>query len=163
MKASPRGFVDFARFAVDHAVIEETVALLREAGSKGDERMVVWGAIALDERTLSCVTTYVPAQTAIRTVDGVGIVVSTEALRELNLELSRRGEALAAQLHAHPADAYHSNTDDALALATTRGALSVVLPDFAAGGMSNMKTWAAYRLLDRGWERIELESILIVR
>ena len=42
------------------------------------------------------------------------------------------GETLGGQAHSHPTDAYHSDTDDHLALVTLLGAISLVVPDFAA-------------------------------
>jgi hypothetical protein len=163
VKASPRGLLDYSHFDVPGAVLDETVALLDAAGSKGDERMVAWGAVRHPEGGLNCPTLYVPAQTAIRTTSGVGIFIAAEALRELNLQLSRRGEILAVQVHAHPTDAYHSTADDTLAIATTLGALSIVVPDFAAGGVSAINSWAGYRLDRDGWHEIELAAILGVR
>ena len=41
--------------------------------------------------------------------------------------------ALAAQVHSHPAEAFHSKADDAWAIVRHESALSIVVPYFASG------------------------------
>jgi hypothetical protein len=50
------------------------------------------------------------------------------ALLEL---LSEQELMIAAQVHSHPSDAFHSEADDAWAIVRHVDALSLVLPDFA--------------------------------
>ncbi|TKB28720.1 MAG: hypothetical protein E5V67_31885, partial [Mesorhizobium sp.] len=57
----------------------------------------------------------------------------------------RRGLTLLAQIHSHPGRAYHSTTDDAYAIATTVGCLSLVVPNFAREPFDFARV-AAYRL-----------------
>jgi hypothetical protein len=58
---------------------------------------------------------------------------------------------LIAQLHSHPTEAYHSDTDDAFPIATTVGSLSIVIPDYAREPFSLIRS-AVYRLIpDHGW------------
>jgi hypothetical protein len=79
--------------------------------------------------------------------------VDGPALHELNMWLFENHEMLAIQVHAHPSDAYHSQTDDAFPIMTTLGGLSIVAADFAFDGLLTSHT-AAYRLAKRGWDRI---------
>lgn len=164
MKASPRGLLDAGRIAVPRSVATETLELLAEAGADGDERMVVWGVSAAgDRRQLTCQTIYVPEQTSIRSEEGVGVLIGGEALRDLNRSLNQRGEVLAVQVHAHPDRAYHSEADDRLAVATTLGALSVVVPEFAAGGIDGVREWAVFRRMADGWSRVSLDDVLEIQ
>ena len=54
------------------------------------------------------------------------------------------------QVHSHPADAYHSETDDNYPIATLDGSLSIVLPFFGRDGWESSNI-AAYRLGPNGW------------
>ena len=77
-------------------------------------------------------TATVPRQRAIRSADGVCVVVEGEALHQFNVETYRRGERFIAQVHTHPGRAYHSEMDDRYAVVTSPGGLSLVVPDIAA-------------------------------
>jgi hypothetical protein len=93
---------------------------------------------------------HVPEQTAHKTDEGLLVTVDGDALFQLNRDLYKRGEVLCGQVHSHPTDAYHSDTDDHFALVTLLGALSVVVPDFVVGGRKAMDRWAWYRLIGAG-------------
>ena len=59
--------------------------------------------------------------------------------------------SLIGQIHTHPTDAYHSDTDDTYPIATTLGAISVVIPYFARQPFA-LSRCAVYRLIaGRGW------------
>jgi hypothetical protein len=61
---------------------------------------------------------------------------------------------LIAQIHSHPSEAYHSETDDTYPIATTAGALSIVVPDFAIRPF-RLNDCAVYRLLPKqGWVHV---------
>ena len=162
MRASRRGLIDVRRFAVVSDLLARTVELIGEAGDAGDERMVVWGATATGPGTLRCRSLYLPAQVSIRTPEGLAVMIEGGALRELNAALNGRGEVLAVQVHAHPDDAYHSPTDDRLAVATTLGALSLVIPNFARDGVAGIADWSCHRLGADGWNRVALDEVLSI-
>lgn len=164
MRATPGGLLDCTRFVVPRQIVDETIELLVAAGADGNEAMVVWGAVWGDhDRKLECRTMYCPEQLPVRTEDGVAVLIAGDALRELNRSLSKRGEVLAVQVHAHPDDAYHSATDDRLAVATTLGALSIVVPHFAAGGLEQWRQWATYRLGSDGWDAVSVAEVLLIQ
>jgi proteasome lid subunit RPN8/RPN11 len=103
-----------------------------------------------DKTTVTFSTVMAPAQTAHKTRDGLMVTVDGDALFEINRTLYGRGEILAGQVHSHPADAYHSSTDDHYPLVTLTGALSVVVPDFASHAPDDINNWAWYRLISTG-------------
>ncbi|HEY2053445.1 MAG TPA: hypothetical protein VGH14_05875 [Solirubrobacterales bacterium] len=76
--------------------------------------------------------------------------VDGDALHELNLWLYEHHETLAVQVHAHPTDAFHSETDDAFPIVTALGGFSIVAADFARKGLLCADT-AVYRLSREGW------------
>lgn len=104
-----------------------------------------------------------PAQEASRSEDGVAVAVDGQSLFRMNVELSERGLRLVAQLHTHPGEAYHSDTDDRYSIVTARGGLSIVVPNFARDEL-RLEECAVYRLVVGGeWvqlSRHQLASLL---
>ena len=65
------------------------------------------------------------------------------------------------QVHSHPTDAYHSETDDTYPIATLEGSLSIVLPFFGRDGWES-KDIAVYRLGRTGWDELTQPTSHIV-
>lgn len=145
MEPSAAGLSAICEFYVPRTVLDPTLEALRVAGAEGNEAFVVWGG-EVTEGVLRFTSALRPRQQAINGPDGVGVYVSGDALFEVNRLLFGRGEILAGQVHSHPGEAYHSDTDDHFPLVTLLGALSLVVPDFAARGRKDPADWAWYRL-----------------
>jgi hypothetical protein len=151
-------------FRIPRPLLTDTLAVLAKAGQEGHEAFVLWGGTVSTDRTTATFGTLIaPAQTAHRTPEGLLVTVDGDALFSVNRALYSRGELLAGQVHSHPTDAYHSSTDDHYPLVTLAGALSVVVPDFAAHAPDDISRWAWYRLVGTGtWasltrkDRVEL-------
>lgn len=144
---------DVASFAVPHQVITDTERALRDAGDEGYELFVLWSGV----KDGSCFRTrhiHVPPQDSYRTKDGLLVHVDGEALHKLNVWLFENNEQLGAQVHAHPGDAFHSDTDDAFPIAAQLGSLSLVAADFCEHGLLDA-TSAAYRLDAGGWTEVD--------
>ena len=128
-------------------------AHMRKVGRDGFEGLGLWaghqsGDIFTVEEAI------IPAQKHIRTEDGVCVITGAEELHRLNVWLYRKGLSLIAQIHSHPGRAYHSDTDDRYAVATTVGCFSLVMPDFARGPFQ-IERLASYRLDASGaWRAI---------
>lgn len=152
--ASPLAIV--TTFRIPREILTDTLAVLRDAGRHGQEAFVIWGGIISEDQTAVTFTTAIaPTQTAHKTQDGLLVTVDGHALFTVNRILYDRGEILAGQVHSHPTDAYHSSTDDHYPLVTLTGALSVVVPDFAADAPGNIGSWAWYRLIGTGtWAQL---------
>ena len=132
------------RFEIPRTLALETVEVLERAGVHGHEAFVLWGGVT-DGATVQFKSLLIPEQQGHQTPDGLLVTVDGDALFEVNRHLFARNEILAAQVHSHPTDAYHSDTDDCHALVTLTGALSVVVPYFGASGLDTTG-WAWYRL-----------------
>ncbi len=149
-------------FVVPASFVEETLLVLRRAGRLGSEAFVVWGGVVESGtvRFTSCIT---PVQHPAATPRGLLVSVTGKALFDVNQALYRRGELLAGQIHSHPTDAFHSSTDDHFPLATTLGALSIVVPDFARDGTGSLPRWAFYRLAGTGlWNSLSEDETVEV-
>ncbi len=139
------------RFRIEAGRLRDTLEVLTDAGRQGFEAFVLWGGLVSDDGTVLTFTTVLaPPQTAHKTRHGLLVTVDGEALFDINRTLYSRGELLAGQVHSHPTDAYHSDTDDHNPLVTLHGALSVVIPDFAAHAPGDLDSWAWYRLIGTG-------------
>ena len=126
---------------------------LRDAGKTGNERFVLWSGIIRDRRLL-LKTMHVPRQKAYRLAGGLCVRVDADELHRLNVWLYEHEERLAIQVHSHPTEAFHSDTDDTYPMVTTLGGLSLVVPDFAENGVRGPGT-ALYRLSSSGWQALK--------
>ncbi|TFV68117.1 UNVERIFIED_ORG: hypothetical protein E4P37_00025 [Bacillus sp. AZ43] len=141
-------------FRIDTDRMLQTLEILRDAGRRGFEAFVLWGGrVSRDGHQVVFDSVIAPAQTAHKTAHGLLVTVDGEALFDVNRTLYSRGEVLAGQIHSHPTDAYHSDTDDHNPLVTLTGALSLVIPDFAFNAPGDIERWAWYRLVGTGkWD-----------
>jgi hypothetical protein len=132
-------------------VLEKTCALMRTYGETGHELLILWLG-RVDGGTAMVLRAVAPSQESLSSEDGVGYLVSSETLFELNRLLAETKLRLIAQVHSHPAEAYHSEADDRWAVVTTDGGFSLVVPDFAAG--EPFDGWAMYRLVRGRWSHV---------
>ena len=149
------------RFVVSPEQLADTRRALRRAGRARYELFVLWSGVARGAE-MHVRTCHVPRQTSSKTSAGLLVHVEGEALHGLNVWLYEHGETLAAQVHAHPADAFHSDTDDSFPIVTSLGGLSLVVPDFARDGVL-VPASAAFRLSGHGWDRVPLDVIRVAR
>lgn len=133
------------------AAVASTERQLRAAAGEGFETWVLWTG-RQHGRRFTVRTIHVPEQTAYQLESGLCVKVDGAALHTLNVWLHEHDETLAAQVHAHPDRAYHSDTDNAFSIVTALGGLSLVVPRFCRDGLLASGS-AAYRLTARGWER----------
>jgi hypothetical protein len=138
-----------SRFRVPGTVLDRTEAEIRAAGTDGYELFVLWTGV-INGEAFDVITPHVPKQTSYRLDTGLCVRVAGEELHRLNIWMFDEGEILGVQLHSHPTDAYHSETDDAYPMVTLLGGLSIVVPQFGRGGIEGPGT-AAYRLSPEGW------------
>jgi len=150
------GLLSIETFVIPRDVLAETILFLRRIGADGYEGFVLWSGRQESERRFAIRSVMFPKQHASKTHDGLLVTVDGAALFEVNRTAHERGEILAAQVHSHPTDAYHSSTDDTYPLVTIVGGLSVVIPDFARHAPGDIDRWAWFRLSDAAsWESAE--------
>lgn len=128
--------------------VQETHEHLRSVGSRGLEGLALWAGRRTDE-SFHVEQAIIPLQRGVRSVNGVYVEIGPQELHRMNVWLFERKLSLIAQIHSHPTEAYHSDTDDAYALVTKAGAISIVVPDFARQTFS-LTSCATFRLSDKG-------------
>lgn len=145
------------RFIVPAAVVGGTDAQLRLAGRDRVETFVLWSGVQEGD-AFSVRTAHVPRQTAYRLRDGLCVRVEGDELHRLNVWLFEHHEELGVQVHSHPTEAYHSETDDTYPIVAVRGGLSLVVPDFGRRGVRGGGV-AWYRLGESGWDELDATEV----
>lgn len=144
------GFMLLDRLIVPRSLADSAQWHLRKVGQVGNEGFALWAG-RFRGREFVVEETIIPAQHAMRFETGVCVRVDGDELFRINRHLYLHGRLLVAQLHSHPTDAYHSETDDEYPIATTAGSFSLVIPDFAVRDFA-LDDCAVYRLVPgQGW------------
>jgi len=143
---------------VPRTVVTEMQRFLRSMGEQRHEGVVLWAGQP-EGGVFQVTNLLIPRQRATRTTEGVCASVDGDEMYRINAELLRAELRLIAQIHSHPTDAYHSETDDEHALVRTMGCLSLVIPDFAARPFSLADT-AVFRLDRAGaWQELDKRAV----
>lgn len=113
-------------------IVDATLAHLWEAGTRRCECVVLWLARRFGTG-LVVQYAYRPNQHA----EADMFHIPRESMAALHAELRAKRLMVAAQVHSHPQDAFHSRADDRWAIIRHEGALSLVVPDFAKNTRSD--------------------------
>lgn len=136
-------------------------AVYREFQSTGQEGFERLALFAGEKRGTEFSVTHLlyPKQHLIRTYQGLSFHVDGEELERIGEWLFQNSISLMAQIHSHPSEAYHSKADDELAIITTFGGISIVVPDYGFSDNS-LEQSAFYRLLPAtGWTRLSPRQV----
>jgi proteasome lid subunit RPN8/RPN11 len=109
------------------SIIDATLAHLRDAGRTHRECVVLW----LGRREETCVRV-VGAYRPLQQAEADVFHIPRAGMAALHDELRRQHVMVAAQVHSHPFEAFHSKADDRWAIVRHEGALSLVVPHFAS-------------------------------
>ncbi len=131
-------------------VLEQARAFLEERGSYGCEgsAMIAAGPDRVGRRLVT------PEQRAGQVPD-CWVEVTDHGKLQLAAALGR-DETYIARIHSHPAQAFHSPTDDKNPGLTNHGALSIVVPFFGLGLRRGLDACAVYRLGPDGWRHLDV-------
>lgn len=138
------GFLDIKKLVMPFHCIEAAYVHMRKAGKHRVEGVAVFAGKESND-IFEIETTIIPKQQAMRLESGLLYAVDSDELHRINVWLYENKMSLIAQIHSHPTEAYHSDTDDAFPIVATVGGLSIVVPDFASGPIE-IDSWAVYRL-----------------
>lgn len=106
--------------------IEQTLSILKEAGRTRQECLVLWlGQRSPDGVAVKRILR--PQQIAGRDF----FRVPPRSMRSIMQHLKKERLMIAAQVHTHPFEAFHSEADDRWAIVRHVGAVSLVVPYFA--------------------------------
>jgi hypothetical protein len=156
MKADPLSTV----YRVPRAVLDGSRAFLHERGLESCEGTALWIGRATEwGDEVDILRVFVPEQECLKTPDGVAVRLTEEAHYTLTDNL-REGELFYCRIHSHPSKAYHSDLDDANAVITHQGAVSIVVPYFARAPL-RLEDCAVHHLEHgRGWLPLTRAEVL---
>lgn len=117
-----------ARLILPQPILVDTLARLRAGGDLGQERMVAWLGRDAASGGFKVRDAYEPDQLCRRDQ----FYIPPSSMSALMHTLGRTRSRILAQIHTHPGRAFHSEADAAWAIIRHQGALSLVLPRFAA-------------------------------
>lgn len=146
------------RIRVGEGLLRETFAQFRQCGRGRDECVVYWtGPLDSPHRVDRVVHPRHASSPHHYEVDRVWAV-------NFALELADLRRSVRMQVHIHPGEAFHSETDDQHAIVSTPGFLSLVVPGSAEGPISLDGCYLAELTPDGNWrsvsptDRIELKK-----
>lgn len=138
------GFSDIKTLEIPILKIQEVYSHLRYAGTKMTEGVALLSG-KREGNIFKVLNTIIPKQEAYSHKGGLLYTVDADELHRINVWLYRNSQQLICQIHSHPSEAYHSDTDDAYPIIATIGGVSIVIPDFGFGDI-DPNLWAVYRL-----------------
>lgn len=143
---------------VSRDIVRTTIEELQQAGRVHQERVVLWlGRLEADAVTVRQV--FVPIQEAAHDY----FHIPREGMATLLTDLRQSRLQVAAQVHSHPHEAFHSQADNRWAIIRHVGALSLVVPAF--GLQTTAETFvddaAVYELFpDNQWHHVPVTRVL---
>jgi hypothetical protein len=131
-------------------VLELARSFFEERGSYGYEgtAMIAGGPDHVGRRLV------IPEQQAGQVPD-CWVEVTDQGKLQLAVALGA-DETYIARIHSHPAEAFHSPTDDKNPALTNHGALSIVVPFFGLGLRRGLDACAVYLLGSGGWTHLDV-------
>jgi hypothetical protein len=138
-------------------LLQATLATLEEATKV--ERALLWLGKA-SPQYFEVVEVHMPLQITRR----AQFTITQEGMEQLYLRIRETRLQVVAQIHTHPAMAFHSAADDEWAICRHLNAYSIVVPYFCATtNIGNFKEEAATYILnaDNEWMRVSNDYIII--
>lgn len=128
---------------------------LKKCGSHGFEGVVLWAG-TINNQIFTVTDTIIPVQKSFSLEEGLLYRVEEEELHRINVWLYKNKRQLMIQIHSHPTEAYHSETDNRYPIVAQHGGISIVVPNFGFDPFS-LESWAAYQLSSSAlWEELSL-------
>lgn len=137
-------------------MLEESFAIFRACGAFQRECKVYWAGPWTNPQSLTRVVH--PRHRSSM----YGLAVDDSWIGEFWNELVNQGLGVRVQIHTHPYEAFHSQTDDAYPLLFDVGFLSLVIPNFAQGPIGFQDAYLAEIQPDGSWKRAAIESRIVV-
>lgn len=137
-------------------LLAETFEHFRTCGQGRRECQVLWTGPWAQPDTIT-----MAVHSAHRAHAG-GFQVEDVWLNEFWVNLAARGHGVRVQVHTHPFEAFHSQTDDAYPIVQMPGFLSLVIPKFGLGSMSFDDAYLCEITATGGWRPVDIAARIAV-
>ena len=141
MAAISKYYVDIKTFVLAGSLLDATVRALRREGEFKVESIVFWTGSA--RGTVATVSGLLVPQGNGVSKHPLQVRVDERTMAALCTKVDPPERVLLGQVHTHMGKAFHSWADDNFSLGTP-GFISIVIPDFARGGVDTWQDWAFF-------------------
>lgn len=142
-------FDNIQKIIIPKSIISETFNFLRCHGKNGKEAHAILAGLE-QNKIFKITRTLFPKQNN----DTYTYEVLDGEDHEINVQMYELKIVAIAQIHTHPANAYHSSIDDEGSSLVIPGSFSIVIPDYGYIDNMNIDNWAVYRYTDLKWKWI---------
>lgn len=147
-------FETIQRIEISKDVIARTFEFLQHHGNNENESHAIWVGSEKDNR-FRILDVWFPEQTNTF----VSYEVSEEEEYRINVELNKQGLTIISQIHTHPGNAFHSETDDDWPTVVLPGSLSVVIPNFGFIEIDDLDSWEVYQYNGEDWKHVSKTEV----
>lgn len=144
------------RLIIPPHALESARTFFEDAGSRGCEATGFFAGT--EQATEHRVNRFFAPDQRASSDPGCWVEVTETGKAQLASTLTLE-ERWLARIHSHPAQAFHSATDDANPALTNDGAWSIVVPFFGLGLRRGIAACAVYRRQHGRWHRIDLDEV----
>jgi hypothetical protein len=144
------------RYRISANLLAQTFSHFRTCGAGRRECQVLWTSPWANPETICDV---VHGQ---HRAHAGGFDLDSGWINHLWLQLADRAHGVRVQIHTHPFDAFHSETDDAFPIVHTPGFLSLVIPRFAMGSVGFDGAYLTEIQHDGTWREVPIGARLEV-
>ena len=145
-----------ALYRLPRSILDQTFAHFRGCGLGRRECQVLWVSPWGVPETIA------KAVHPDHEAHGGGFVLDDRWLNDFWVTLARENLGIRIQVHTHPGEAFHSQTDDAFPIINTIGFLSLVIPNFALGPISFEEAYLTEIQEDGRWREVAIAERLIL-
>ena len=131
---------------ISEGLVLETLHTLNHCGRRARECVVMWLG-PLDQRGIVDLVLHAEHES-----DPHGYEIDPGWMHRLWMSLSEQKRCVRAQVHTHPKQAFHSETDDAYPAVNAAGFVSIVVPHYARPPISTDEIHVSV-LEASGWRR----------
>jgi len=125
------GLLEIKTIKLPKKKIAKANKLMRYAGGKGVEGMELFAG-KQDWNKYQGFETIITKQKSYKFEFFLMYAVNANELHRINEWLYKNRVSIIAQIHSHPNEAYHSETDEQFPILATIGGISIVVPRFAS-------------------------------
>jgi hypothetical protein len=137
-------------YRLPRRMIDETFTTLRSCGAGERECQLFWASAWIDPPGLTHVIH--PKHYS----NAHGSALDTAWISKFWVDLADHDLGVRVQVHTHPGEAFHSQTDDAFPLVHEAGFLSLVIPDFACGRVGFERAYLTEIQQDGSWREVAI-------
>lgn len=141
---------------VPKPILHSTEGYLRKHGSLCQEGMVLWSGVKT-RGNIGIIKSCIHPQ---QYCTAASFDVPLDESQRINRLLEQKGESIIAQVHSHPGQAFHSDTDDRFPVTFTVGLFSIVVPWFCGQRLTNISQCKVWEHVGVGrWRELKTKDI----